>query len=154
MSFSTIAARLDKRSTATLALRHEIRNRERVDPWSCGPMRLFVVCCLLSLSGCVGSVRVEGFGATGPASFLYSARTNTVMTANDDGTAERLRRDWIADALQAHAMCADGYVIDTRHYAPNVDGPFGNGGEILYAGRCLVQPPAPPPPENVRGERG
>ena len=120
-------------------------------------MRLFVLCCLVSLAGCVGSARIEGFGATGPASFLYSARTNTVMTANDDGTAERLRRDWIADAVRVHAMCPDGYVIDRRHFVPDTDGPFGNGGEILYAGRCLVQVPPPPPrvdQENVRGERG
>jgi hypothetical protein len=120
-------------------------------------MRPLVLCCLLSLVGCVGSARIEGFGATGPASFLYSARTNTVMTANDDGTAERLRRDWIADALQAHTMCPVGYVVDTRHYVPDAAGPFGNGGEILYAGRCLVDAPPPPPrvdEENVRGERG
>ncbi len=119
-------------------------------------MRPLVLCCLLSLVGCVGSARVEGFGATGPASFLYSARTNTVITENDDGTAERLRRDWLADALQAHAMCPDGYVVDTRPLCvPDANGPFGNGGEILYAGRCLQQPaPAPAPQENVRGVRG
>src|SRR5690242_16193824 len=102
-------------------------------------MRALAVLCLLSLAGCVGSARVEGFGATGPDAFLYSAQTNAVMTANDDGTAERLRRDWIADALKVHAMCPDGYVIDTRHLIPDVAGPFGNGGEIRYAGRCLVQ---------------
>src|SRR5258707_799831 len=96
-------------------------------------MRLFVLCCLFSLAGCVGSARIEGFAANGPAAFLYSAQTNTVMTANDDGTAERLRRDWIADALHAHAMCSAGYVADTRHYVPNVAGPFGNGGETPYA---------------------
>jgi len=56
-------------------------------------MRMFALCCLFSLVGCVGSARIEGFAANGPSSFLYSARTNTVMTANDDGTAERLRRD-------------------------------------------------------------
>jgi hypothetical protein len=121
-------------------------------------MRMLALVCLLALAGCVGSDRVEGFGATGPASFQYSARTNTVMTANDDGTAERLRRDWIADALKVHAMCPDGYVIDTRHFAPDAEGPFGNGGEILYAGRCLALAPAPPPrvdeEKNVRGERG
>jgi hypothetical protein len=120
-------------------------------------MRMLAVVCLLSLVGCVGSARVEGFTASGPSSFLYSAQTNTVMTSNDDGTAERLRRDWIADALRAHSMCPDGYVVDRRHLVQNSVGPFGNGGDILYAGRCLVQPPAPPPPvvdENVRGERG
>jgi hypothetical protein len=108
-----------------------------LDPWRPGPMRARSLFCLLSLVGCVGSARVEGFGATGPTSFQYSAHTNTVMTENDDGTAERLRRDWIADALKVHAMCPDGYVVDTRHFAPGAEGPFGNGGEILYAGRCL-----------------
>ena len=120
-------------------------------------MRMLAVVSLLALAGCVGSARVEGFGATGPTSFQYSAQTNTVMTANDDGTAERLRRGWIVDALKVHAMCPDGYVIDTRHFAPDAAGPFGNGGEILYAGRCLEQAPAPPQrvdEENVRGERG
>ena len=100
-------------------------------------MRLLALLCLLSLAGCVGSVRHEGFAASGPASFLYSAHTDAVMTANDDGTAERLRRDWIADALQVHAMCPNGYVVDTRRFVPDAEGPFGNGGEILYSGRCL-----------------
>jgi hypothetical protein len=118
-------------------------------------MRVLLLLCLVSLVGCVGSARIEGFAASGPSSFLYSARTNTVMTENDDGTAERLRRDWIADALQAHAMCPDGYVIDTRRYVPDADGPFGNGGEILYAGRCLqATPPAPPQAPYPRSERG
>jgi hypothetical protein len=118
-------------------------------------MRTLAVVCLLSLAGCVGSARVEGFSASGPDSFLYSAETNTVLTANDDGTAERLRRDWIADALKVHSMCPDGYVIDRRHLVQNTVGPFGNGGDILYAGRCLVQQRAlPPPVENVRGVRG
>ena len=118
-------------------------------------MRVLLLLCLVSLVGCVGSARIEGFAASGPSSFLYSARTNTVMTANDDGTAERLRRDWIADALQAHAMCPDGYVVDTRRYVPDADGPFGNGGEILYAGRCLqATPRAPPQAPYPRSERG
>lgn len=120
-------------------------------------MRPLALVCLLSLVGCVGSARVEGFGATGPTSFQYSARTNTVMTPNDDGTAERLRRGWIADAVRVHAMCPDGYVIDTRHLVPNADGPFSNSADILYAGRCLHQPPAPPPVVEEaypRGERG
>lgn len=117
-------------------------------------MRALVLLCLFSLGGCVWSARVEGFSATGPTSFLYSAETNTVMTANDDGTAERLRRDWIADAVQAHGMCPDGYVIDTRRFVPAAVGAFANGGDILYAGRCLQEPPPPPVPAIVRGERG
>ena len=100
-------------------------------------MRPLAFLCLLSLVGCVGSARIEGFTASGPTAFLYSAHTNTVMTENDDGTAERLRRDWIADAVQAHAMCTNGYVVDTRRFVPDAEGPFGNGGDILYSGRCL-----------------
>jgi hypothetical protein len=100
-------------------------------------MRMLVLLSFLALAGCVGSDRIEGFSATGPAAFAYSAHTSTVMTPNDDGEAERIRRDWIADALQAHAMCAGGYVIDTRRFIPDAVGPFGNGGEILYSGRCL-----------------
>ena len=125
-------------------------------------MRAPVLLCLVSLAvaslgGCVWSARVEGFSASGPTSFLYTAHTNTVMTPNDDGSAERLRRDWIADAVQAHNMCPDGYIIDRRHFVPDAEGPFANGGNILYAGRCL-EPGAPPPPgtmiEKGRGERG
>ena len=118
-------------------------------------MRPLVLLCLLSLAGCVGSARKEGFSVTGPTSFLYSAATNTVMTANDDGVAERLRRDWIADAVQSHAMCPDGYVIDTRRFVPDAVGAFANGGNIVYAGRCLEQPLAAPVQEKIiRGERG
>jgi hypothetical protein len=84
----------------------------RLDPRRSGPMRMLAVVCLLSLVGCVGSARVEGFTASGPSSFLYTAQTNTVMTPNDDGTAERMRRDWIADALR-RAMCPTG-IHDTR----------------------------------------
>jgi hypothetical protein len=76
------------------------------------------------------------------------------MTENDDGAAERLRRDWIADAVQAHGMCLAGYVIETRHFVPDARGPFGNGGNILYSGRCLPPGAPPPPPANEKVERG
>jgi hypothetical protein len=55
------------------------------------PMRALALLCLFSLAGCVGSVRQEGFAATGPVAFLYSAHTNTVMTANDDATGSPTR---------------------------------------------------------------
>jgi hypothetical protein len=116
-------------------------------------MRALALLCVLSLAGCVGSAREEGFTATGPASFLYRAHTNTVMTPNDDGVAERLRRDWIADAVQAHRMCAEGYVIDTRRFVPDAVGAVANGGNIVYAGRCLEQP-VRVQEKTVRGERG
>lgn len=104
-------------------------------------MRLVALSCLALLSGCLGppgAVRVESFAAPAPGTFLYSARTDTVMTENDDGAAERLRRDWLAQALQAHAMCANGYVVDTRRFVPRPStDAFANGGDIVYSGRCL-----------------
>ena len=129
-------------------------------------MRALALICLLSLTACLGSVHQEGFAATGPVSFLYSAHTNTVMTANDDGTAERLRRDWIVDALKVHGMCPAGYAIETRRLVPDAIGPFGNGGDILYRGRCIdaglaspVSAPAQQPEQmfindKIRGEKG
>jgi len=100
-------------------------------------MRALALLCLVLLAGCATSTRVEGFTATGPAAFLYSAHTSTVMTANDDGEAERLRREWLADALQAHGMCGGGYVVDIRRNVVAAYGPFGNEGDILYRGHCL-----------------
>jgi len=34
------------------------------------------------------------------------------MTANDDGAAEQIRRDWLAEALTAHGMCAAGKTME------------------------------------------
>jgi hypothetical protein len=113
------------------------------------PVRMLALLCLLLLIGCRDTVRQEGFAATGPDSFLYSAHTSAVMTENDDGQAERLRRDWIVDALRFHGMCPDGYVIDTRRFVADAIGPFRNGGDILYSGRCN----APPPPVIVERKR-
>ena len=103
-------------------------------------MRALVFACLLLLAGCIidnDSVRVDSFAADTPATFTYGVHTNTVMTANDDGAAERIRRDWLAEELNARAMCATGYVIETRRFAQPWVGLFGNGGDIVYTGRCL-----------------
>jgi hypothetical protein len=117
-------------------------------------MRALALLCLIPLglmplAGCVGTDRNEGFAATGPNAFLYSAATSTVMTENDDGAAERIRQGWLVAALKAHAMCPDGYVIDTRRLVPGPPTPagpqFSNGGDILYAGRCTA-PGLPPVP--------
>lgn len=120
-------------------------------------MRALALLCLiplgvLPLAGCASTDRHEGFTATGPGSFLYSARTSTMMTENDDGEAERIRQGWLVAALRAHGMCPDGYIVDTRRFLAEpgtASGPqFGNGGEIVYAGRCLAAgpPPVAPPP--------
>ena len=103
-------------------------------------MRSLALLCLIPLAACVGTDRHEGFAATGPNAFLYSAQTSTLMTANDDGEAERIRQGWLVDALKAHAMCGNGYVVDTRRFVPGgptENGPqFGDSGGILYSGRC------------------
>jgi hypothetical protein len=103
-------------------------------------MRGVVVPFLLVLAGCIidnDQIRVDEFTSETPGTFTYSAHTNTVMTENDDGAAEQIRRDWLADALAAHGMCGDGYVIETRRFAQPWEGPFGNGGDIVYTGHCL-----------------
>ena len=103
-------------------------------------MRALVLVCLVLFAGCIidnDPVRVESFAADTPATFTYGVATNTVMTANDDGAAERIRRDWLAEALNAYAMCGAGYVIETRRLVQTSDGLFGNGGDVVYTGRCL-----------------
>jgi hypothetical protein len=102
-------------------------------------MRALVLACLVSFAGCIenNGVRVETFTTDTPGMFTYGAQTNTVMTANDDGAAERIRHDWLAEALAAHAICDAGYVIQTRRFTQSSEGLFGNGGDVVYTGRCL-----------------
>jgi hypothetical protein len=103
-------------------------------------MRVIVFLLLVAVAGCIidnDQVRVDSFTADTPSTFTYSAQTNTVMTENDDGAAERIRRDWLAETLLAHGMCGAGYVIETRRFVQPWEGPFGNGGDIVYTGRCL-----------------
>jgi hypothetical protein len=103
-------------------------------------MRALVLVCVVSLAGCIidnDQVRIESLTADTPGTFTWGAETNTVMTANDDGEAEQIRRDWLAQALTAHAMCESGYVVETRRFVQPSDGLFANGGDIVYTGRCL-----------------
>ncbi len=111
------------------------------------------------LGGCSSNevARVQNFSPGPNGSFTYSARTNTVMTANEDGAAEQIRRDWLAQTLEAQGICRGGYVVYQRRLvilpqqtaldatmgAPNsavAPAPptfFGNGGEVVYSGSCL-----------------
>ena len=103
-------------------------------------MRALVLAGLVSLAGCIidnDPIRIDHFVTDTPGTFAYDAWTDTVMTANDDGAAEQIRRDWLAQALDAHAMCGAGYVIETRRFAQPWEGLFGNGGDVIYTGRCL-----------------
>jgi hypothetical protein len=114
---------------------------------------------LAALGGCIDNdrVRVQSFAAAADGSFTYAARTNTVMTENDDGAAERIRRDWLTETLEARGMCNGGFVVYQRWLAipperPAFVGPayvsapgipsdadvaFGNGGDVVYYGSCL-----------------
>jgi hypothetical protein len=104
-------------------------------------MRAPVLACLVLLGGCIignDSVRVASFVADTADTFVFTAQTNTMMTANDDGGAERIRRDWLAEELIAHGMCGAGYVVETRQLMqPPPDSPPTNAHDIVYSGRCL-----------------
>ena len=105
-------------------------------------MRAPVILLLAAMAGCIidnDQVRVDSFTPDTPGTFTYRAQTNTVMTANDDGAAEQIRRDWLAETLTANGLCGAGYVIETRRFVQPGEGPFGNGGDIVYTGRCLYR---------------
>jgi hypothetical protein len=111
---------------------------------------------IAGLSGCIDNdrVRVQSFKPGPAGSFTYSVQTNTVMTENDDGAAEVIRRQWLAQTLGAEGMCNGGYVIYRRDLvvppqrpalapAPfmqanaNSGADFGNTGYVVYTGNCL-----------------
>ncbi len=124
-------------------------------------MRALVSACLVSalslaaLSGCIDNDRVQVQSlSVGPnRTFTYSTHTNTVMTENGDGAAERIRRDWLAQTLEAGGLCSGGYVLYRRRLEippqqvalsavpgpvnPGVTTFFGNGGDVVYTGSCL-----------------
>ena len=82
-------------------------------------------------------VRVVSFAADPAGTFVFTAQTNTVMTENDDGEAEQIRRDWLADELNAHGMCAAGYFVEIRRLVEPPDAPASNAHDVVYSGRCL-----------------
>ena len=99
---------------------------------------LVLVVAAVSLFGCGGNdVRLVDLAPGTAGTFTFSARTNTVMTENADGAAERIRRDWLAEALTLDGVCSAGYVVDSRRLVQPQDAPFANGGDIVYPGRCL-----------------
>jgi hypothetical protein len=123
------------------------------------PMRALVASLLalpmIALSGCNDPVRVQSLVQGPRGTFSYSVRTNTVMTPNEDGAAEEIRRTWLAETLGAAGMCNGGYVIYRRDLVippqrpalgpappnplsnPNPDLAFGNSGDVVYTGSCL-----------------
>jgi hypothetical protein len=103
-------------------------------------MRALILASLACLAGCVGftdRTRVDSVVRLPYGRFVYSVHTNTIMTQNDDGAAEEIRREWLAGTLGFNGMCPLGYVVDSRGYVVDAVGPFGNGGDIVYYGHCL-----------------
>ena len=94
---------------------------------------LYVAPC----AGLEDVTRVETLTPVAYRGFIYSAHTNTVMSENDDGAAERIRRQWLVEALRTRGLCPNGYLVDKRQLVQQPVGPFANGGDIVYAGRCL-----------------
>ena len=89
------------------------------------------------LGGCNDQLKVVSFDADPAGTFVFTTQTNTVMTENDDGEAEQIRRDWLADELDARGMCAAGYFIEIRRLVEPPDTPSSNAHDVVYAGRCL-----------------
>ena len=113
------------------------------------PGSLVLALSLAALAGCSinDRPRLESFTPGPNGNFVYSAHTNAVMTENDDGAAEQIRRDWLAETLEAEGRCRGGYVIYQRtlvvppqrvaYIGPPDQLTFGNGGDVVYNGRCL-----------------
>jgi len=103
-------------------------------------VRALALASLAFLVGCIidnDRVRVDSFVANSPDTFAFTAQTNTVMTPNDDGEAEQIRRDWLAEELTAHGVCPAGYAVETRLLVEPPDPPDTNAHDIVYTGRCL-----------------
>ena len=103
-------------------------------------MRMLAFAGLVLLGGCIidnDPVRVVSFAADPAGTFVFTAQTNTVMTENDDGEAEQIRRDWLADELNARGMCSAGYFVEIRRLVEPPDAPSGNAHDVVYSGRCL-----------------
>jgi hypothetical protein len=106
-------------------------------------MRALILSSLVCLAGCTwawfqtDASRVDSMVRLPNGGFVYRVHTNTVMTENDDGASEAIRHQWLAGTLTFNGMCPNGYVIDSRGYVVDAVGPFGNSGNIVYAGHCL-----------------
>jgi hypothetical protein len=103
-------------------------------------MQALALVCFVLLPGCIinnDRVRLASFVSDPAGTFIFTAQTNTVMTANDDGEAEQIRRGWLAEELTAHGMCNAGYVIETRQLVEPPGASSSNAHDIVYSGRCL-----------------
>jgi hypothetical protein len=100
-------------------------------------MRALTIVCLVLLGGCNDRLRVDSFAGNPDGTFIYGVRTNTVMTENDDGEAEQIRRGWLAEEVTENRMCPTGYVVEIRRLLPAPEPPPSNAHDVLYTGRCL-----------------
>ena len=92
---------------------------------------------LVLFAGCNDRLRAVSLEADPAGTFVFTAQTNTVRTENDDGEAEQIRRDWLADELNSRGMCAAGYFVEIRRLVEPPDAPATNAHDVVYSGRCL-----------------
>src|SRR5260370_28840329 len=94
------------------------------DPGGLTLMGAFVLALMIGLAGCIDNdrVRVDSFSSDPAGTFTFSVQTNTVMTENDDGEAEQIRQEWLAEALNVEAMC-NGGTVDTPITHPDAPPP-------------------------------
>jgi hypothetical protein len=124
----------------------------------------------IALAACAAFERFDmaEFWPQGERTFAFLARASLGRSAGAGGSAEAERIDWIRDALAAHGMCPDGWIITER--TPLRRGRTALLGypdhDILYRGICAgpttglmaqgdadapgrgpgaIAPPAPPP---------
>jgi hypothetical protein len=103
-------------------------------------VRTLAFASLVLLGGCIvdnDPLRVVSFSADPAGTFVFTAQTNTMMTPNDDGEAERIRRDWLAEELGTYGICGAGYVVEIRRLVEPPDAPSSNAHDVVYSGRCL-----------------
>ena len=114
-----------------------MRNRDLELAGRIDTVRMLAFASLVLLGSCNDQLRVVSFEADPAGTFVFTAQTNTVMTENDDGEAEQIRRDWLADELNARGMCGAGYFVETRRLVEPAEAPSSNAHDVVYTGRCL-----------------
>jgi len=91
------------------------------------------------LAGCTDLDRAElsEFRLTGPYAFEFRATTNLSYPADSGGWAEGQRLRWLADHIDAYAVCPRGYMILSRRPVFQYSSPLGNPVDVIvYRGFC------------------
>jgi hypothetical protein len=102
----------------------------------------FVLCgivCSGLLVGCNNLDRAEltQFYTLAPDAFEFRATSSFFRGVDDSFPAETERLEWLAAAVDLHAMCAKGYEVTSRQVWLRYESPLGFPvSDIAYRGRC------------------